>query len=313
MQASCKDELNVGPWLTCYGATWEGGLAALTGACVSSGPSHAPMQQQSGQLQSAVPSGSLGLPASSYGGSASASGYSHAVPSSQGSMIQGPGPGYGSSSSSSSTSSSSSSSSRSNLNMQSNQGEPGIEEPNHQELVCFMWRNIFRLKKWTQRNNEGLTFMNHTLNMQYVSCMEKDLEGNERNAFQVFAVRCKQKYENSWMISEISLNVFMTNAPLILLESLAHVHICTHQSVNSLLVQWNHQANTFSSSERCPASSLLPSAPGFTPPNLWPLTLRCSPPPPGCPCVFTVPLFMHWLHWLCLHLCFRAASWNHLL
>ncbi|KAL7399615.1 hypothetical protein ABVT39_027604 [Epinephelus coioides] len=87
---------------------------------MSNGPSHAPMQQQSGQVQSAIPSASLSLPASSYG--SSASGYSHAVPSSQGSMIQGPGPGYGSSSSSSSTSSSSSSSSsRSNLNMQSNQ------------------------------------------------------------------------------------------------------------------------------------------------------------------------------------------------
>lgn len=105
-------------------------------ACVSSGPSHAPMQQQSGQVHSAIPSASLSLPASSYGSSASASGYSHALPSSQGSMIQGPGPGYGSSSSSS-TSSSSSSSSRSNLNMQSNQGEPGVEEPNHRELVHF--------------------------------------------------------------------------------------------------------------------------------------------------------------------------------
>lgn len=99
-------------------------------ACVSSGPSHAPMQQQSGQVQSAIPSTSLSLPASSYNSSASAPGYSHAAPSSQGSMIQGPGPGYGSSSSS--TSSSSSSSSRSNLNMQSNQGEPGIEEPSDQ-------------------------------------------------------------------------------------------------------------------------------------------------------------------------------------
>lgn len=106
-------------------------------ACVSSGPSHAPMQQQSGQVQSAIPSTSLSMPASSYGSSASASGYSHTAPSSQASMIQGHGPGYGSSSSSSSTSSSSSSSSRSNLNMQSNQGEPGIGESNHQELVRF--------------------------------------------------------------------------------------------------------------------------------------------------------------------------------
>lgn len=115
-------------------------------ACVSSGPSHAPMQQQSGQVQSAIPSASLSLPASGYGSSAPASGYSHAAPSSQGSMIQGPGPGYGSSSSSSSTSSSSSSSSRSNLNMQSNQGEPGIEEPNHQDIWSnFMERNTFRL------------------------------------------------------------------------------------------------------------------------------------------------------------------------
>lgn len=102
-------------------------------ACVLSGPSHAPMQQQSGQVQSAIPSTSLSLPASSYG--SSVPGYSHAAPSSQGSMIQGPGPGYGSSSSSSSTSSSSSSSSRSNLNMHSNQGEPGIVKPSHQELV----------------------------------------------------------------------------------------------------------------------------------------------------------------------------------
>ena len=125
MQPFCKDELNVGPSLTCYGSTWE--LAALTGACVSSGPSHAPMQQQSGQGKSAIPSASLSLPASGY--SSLASSYSHAAPSSQGSMIQGPGPGYGSSSSSSSTSSSSSSSSRSNLNMQSNQGELGTEKP----------------------------------------------------------------------------------------------------------------------------------------------------------------------------------------
>ncbi|XP_013889138.1 calcium-responsive transactivator isoform X1 [Austrofundulus limnaeus] len=80
---------------------------------MSNGPSHAPMQ--SGHHQSAVPS------SDSYGGSVS--GYSHATPSSQGSLIQGPGPTYGSSSSSSSTpsSSSSSSSSRSNLNMQSSQ------------------------------------------------------------------------------------------------------------------------------------------------------------------------------------------------
>lgn len=98
-------------------------------ACVLSGPNHAPMQQQSGQVQSAIPSTSLSLPASSYG--SSVPGYSHAAPSSQGSMIQGPGPGYGSSSSSSSTSSSSSSSSRSNLNMHSNQGEPGIVKPSH--------------------------------------------------------------------------------------------------------------------------------------------------------------------------------------
>ncbi|XP_031649816.1 calcium-responsive transactivator isoform X7 [Oncorhynchus kisutch] len=79
---------------------------------MSNGPSHAPMQQQAGQTQSAGPSStSLSLPASTHG---SASGYSHPVPpSSQGSMIQGLGPGYGSSSSSST-------SSRSNLNMQSN-------------------------------------------------------------------------------------------------------------------------------------------------------------------------------------------------
>ncbi|XP_029012629.1 calcium-responsive transactivator-like isoform X2 [Betta splendens] len=89
---------------------------------MSNGPSHTPMQQQSGQVQSSIPSASLSLPGNSYGSSAAVSGYSHAAPSSQGSMIQGPGPGYGSSSSSSSTSSSSSSSStRSNLNMQSNQ------------------------------------------------------------------------------------------------------------------------------------------------------------------------------------------------
>ncbi|XP_030590687.1 calcium-responsive transactivator isoform X2 [Archocentrus centrarchus] len=86
---------------------------------MSNGPNHAPIQQQSGQVQSAIPSTSLSLPASSYG--SSVPGYSHAAPSSQGSMIQGPGPGYASSSSSSSTSSSSSSSSRSNLNMHSNQ------------------------------------------------------------------------------------------------------------------------------------------------------------------------------------------------
>ncbi|XP_064779459.1 calcium-responsive transactivator-like isoform X4 [Oncorhynchus masou masou] len=79
---------------------------------MSNGPSHAPMQQQAGQTQSAGPSStSLSLPASTHG---SASGYSHPVPpSSQGSMIQGLGPGYGSSSSSST-------SSRSNINMQSN-------------------------------------------------------------------------------------------------------------------------------------------------------------------------------------------------
>lgn len=147
MQASCKDELNVGLRLACCGTTWEHVLAALDCTCVLSGPSHAPMQQQSGQVQSAIPSASLSLPASSYGSSASASGYSHTAPSSQGSMIQGPGPGYGSSSSSSSTPSSSSSSSRSNLNMQSNQGEPGIEEPNHQKSVCF--------------NGQEYTFMLH--------------------------------------------------------------------------------------------------------------------------------------------------------
>lgn len=111
-------------------------------ACVSSGPSHAPMQQQSGQVQSAISSTSLSLPANSYGSSASASGYSHAAPSSQGSMIQGPGPGYGSSSSS--TTSSSSSSSRSNLNMQSNQGEPGIEEPKNQKSVHFYGKEYFQ-------------------------------------------------------------------------------------------------------------------------------------------------------------------------
>ncbi|XP_078111530.1 protein LSM14 homolog B isoform X4 [Sander vitreus] len=95
--------------------------ASLMQSQMSNGPSHVPMQQQSGQVQSAIPSASLSLPASGYGSSAPASGYSHAASASQGSMIQGPGPGYGSSSSSSSTSSSSSSSSRSNLNMQSNQ------------------------------------------------------------------------------------------------------------------------------------------------------------------------------------------------
>lgn len=131
-------------------------------ACVSSGPSHAPMQQQSGQVQSAIPSTSLSLPASSYGGSASASGYSHAAPSSQGSMIQGPGPGYGSSSSSSSTSSSSSSSSssRSNLNMQSNQGETDIEEPNHQELVHFNGKEYFQAYALNTPKHLGLY---HTL------------------------------------------------------------------------------------------------------------------------------------------------------
>lgn len=114
-------------------------------ACVSSGPSHAPMQQQSGQVQSTIPSTSLSLPANSYGSSASASGYSHAAPSTQGSMIQGPGPSYGSSSSSSSTSSSSSSSSsRSNLNMLSNQGEPGIEESNNQKSVHAYGKKYFQ-------------------------------------------------------------------------------------------------------------------------------------------------------------------------
>lgn len=111
-------------------------------ACVSSGPSHAPMQQQPGQVQSAIPSTALSLPASGYGSSASASGYGHAGPSSQGNMIQGPGPGYGSSSSSSTTSSSSSSSSRSNLNMQSNQGEPGIEDLNYYELAISFRNNL---------------------------------------------------------------------------------------------------------------------------------------------------------------------------
>lgn len=82
---------------------------------VSIGPSHAPMQ--SGHMQSAIPSTSI------Y--SSSASGYSHATPSSQGSLVQGPKAGYGSSSSFSSTPSSSSSP-RSNLNMQSSQGEAGI-------------------------------------------------------------------------------------------------------------------------------------------------------------------------------------------
>ncbi|KAM9855448.1 calcium-responsive transactivator-like [Aulostomus maculatus] len=88
---------------------------------MSNGPSHAPMQQQSGQVQSTIPSTSHNLPASNYSSLASSTGYSHAAPCSQGSMIQGPGPGYGSSSSSSTTSSSTSSSSRSNLNMQSSQ------------------------------------------------------------------------------------------------------------------------------------------------------------------------------------------------
>lgn len=135
-------------------------------ACVSSGPSHAPMQQQSGQVQSAIPSASL----SGYGSSAPASGYSHAAPSSQGSMIQGPGPGYGSSSSSSSTSSSSSSSSRSNLNMQSNQGEPGIEEPNHQDSwSILMERNTFRLMIWDSFGILDLIIKNYTLKMQDAS------------------------------------------------------------------------------------------------------------------------------------------------
>lgn len=96
------------------------------------------MQQQSGQVQSAIPSATLSLPANSYGSSASGPGYSHSVSSTQGSMVQGPGLGYGSSSSSSSsTSLSASSSSRSNLNMQSNQGEPGVEQPSHQEFAQF--------------------------------------------------------------------------------------------------------------------------------------------------------------------------------
>ncbi|XP_023199944.1 calcium-responsive transactivator isoform X1 [Xiphophorus maculatus] len=77
---------------------------------MSNGPSHAPMQ--SGHMQSAIPSTSI------Y--SSSASGYSHATPSSQGSLVQGPKAGYGSSSSFSSTPSSSSSPC-SNLNMQSSQ------------------------------------------------------------------------------------------------------------------------------------------------------------------------------------------------
>lgn len=127
-------------------------------ACVSSGPSHAHMQQQPGQVQSAIPSASLSLPASSYGSSASASGYSHPVPSTQGSMIQGPGPGYGSSSSSSSTSSSSSSSSRSNLNMQSNQGELGIEEPNHQELALFYGTEYFQAYELNTPKRPGLDY-----------------------------------------------------------------------------------------------------------------------------------------------------------
>nr|XP_019951839.1 PREDICTED: calcium-responsive transactivator isoform X2 [Paralichthys olivaceus] len=95
---------------------------------MSNGPGHAPMQQQSGQTQSALPSTSLSLPASSYGGSAS--GYSHAAPSSQGSMIQGPGPGYGSSSSSSS--------SRNNLNMQSNQAQAGGQHYQGQQAMGMM-------------------------------------------------------------------------------------------------------------------------------------------------------------------------------
>ncbi|XP_054901956.1 calcium-responsive transactivator-like [Poeciliopsis prolifica] len=77
---------------------------------MSNGPSHVPMQ--SGYMQSAIPSTSI------Y--SSLASGYSHATPSSQGSLVQGPRAGYGSSSSSSSAPSSSSSP-RSNLNMQSSQ------------------------------------------------------------------------------------------------------------------------------------------------------------------------------------------------
>lgn len=116
--------------------TWAG---CSDCACVSSGPSHAHMQQQqSGQVQSTIPSTTLSLPASSYGSSASAPGYSHSVPSTHGSMAHGPGLGYGSSSSSSSsTSSSSSSSTRSNLNMQSNQGEPGVKWPDCQEFAHF--------------------------------------------------------------------------------------------------------------------------------------------------------------------------------
>ncbi|XP_014910210.1 calcium-responsive transactivator isoform X2 [Poecilia latipinna] len=77
---------------------------------MSNGPSHAPMQ--SGHMQSAIPSTSI------Y--SSSASGYSQATPSSQGSLAQGPRAGYGSSSSSSSTPSSSSSPG-SNLNVQLSQ------------------------------------------------------------------------------------------------------------------------------------------------------------------------------------------------
>lgn len=130
-----KDELNVGSWLTCHDNLWGGRSDC---ACVSSGLSHAHMQQQSGQVQSAIPSATLSLPASSYGSSASGPGYSHSVSSTQGTMVQGPGLGYGSSSSSSSsTSSSASSSSRSNLNMQSNQGEAGVERPSHQEFAHF--------------------------------------------------------------------------------------------------------------------------------------------------------------------------------
>ncbi|XP_072552244.1 calcium-responsive transactivator-like isoform X1 [Salminus brasiliensis] len=68
---------------------------------LSNGPSHAPMQQQSGP----GPSTSMSLPSSSHG---SGPGYSHSVPSSQGTTtLQGQG-GYPSSS-------------RTNLNMQSNQ------------------------------------------------------------------------------------------------------------------------------------------------------------------------------------------------
>lgn len=118
--------------------TWAG---CSDSACVSSGPSHAHMQQpqqQSGQVQSTIPSTTHSLPTSSYGSSASGPGYSHTVPSTQGSMVHGPGHGYGSpSSSSSSISSSSSSSTRSNLNVQSSQGEPGVKWPNCQEFAHF--------------------------------------------------------------------------------------------------------------------------------------------------------------------------------